>query len=75
MSHTRMTTLPFLLIALSPVVIFDSDYALISCPLCKSNTLWNSFMILGRNVEQKDILHTMTALAFLILELSPFIFV
>ena len=70
-----MTTLPFLLIALSPVVIFDSDYALISCPLCKSNTLWNSFMILGRNVEQKDILRTMTALAFLILELSPFIFV
>ena len=27
---TRMTTLPFLLLALSPFVIFDSDYALIS---------------------------------------------
>ena len=34
------------------IVVFDSDYALISCPLCKSNTLWNIFMILGRNVEQ-----------------------
>ena len=52
MSHTRMTTLPFLLLALSPFVIFDSDYALISCPPCKSNTLWNILMILGRNVEQ-----------------------
>ena len=29
-----------------------SDYPLISCPLCKSKTLWNNFMILGRNVEQ-----------------------
>ena len=29
MSHTRMTTLLFLLLALSPFVIFDSDYALI----------------------------------------------
>ena len=50
--HTRMTTLPLLLFALSPFVIFDSDYALISCLLCKSNTLWNIFMILGRNAEQ-----------------------
>ena len=54
MSHTRMTTLPFLLLALSPFVIFDSDYALISCPLCKANTLWNIFMILGQNVEQDE---------------------
>ena len=51
MSRTRMTTLSFLLLAFSPFVIFDSDYAF-SCPLCKSNTLLNSFMILGRNVEQ-----------------------
>ena len=36
MSRTRMTTLPFLLLELSPFVIFDSDYALILCPLCKS---------------------------------------
>ena len=33
MSRTRMTTQPFLLLALSPYVIFDNDYALISCPL------------------------------------------
>ena len=52
MSRTRMTTLPLLLLALSSFVISDSDYALISCPLCKSKTLWNIFMILGRNVEQ-----------------------
>ena len=52
MSHTRMTTLPFLLLALSPFVISVSDYPLILCPLWKSKTLWNIFMILGRNVEQ-----------------------
>ena len=38
-SSTRMTTLVLLLLALSLFVIFDSDYALIVCPLCKSNTL------------------------------------
>ena len=54
MLPTRMTTMPFLLLALSPFVLFDSDYALISCLLCKSNTLWNTFMILGRNVEQDE---------------------
>ena len=52
MSCTRMTTLPFLLLVLSPFVIFDSDYPLILCPLRKSKTFWNIFMILGRNVEQ-----------------------
>ena len=52
MSHTRMTTLPFLFLALSPFVMPDSDYPLILCPLCKSKTLWNIFMLLGRNVEQ-----------------------
>ena len=52
MSRTRMTTLPFLLLALSPFVIFDNDYPLILCPLCKSKTFWNIFMILGRNEEQ-----------------------
>ena len=51
-SYTRMTTLSFLLLALSPFVMFDSDYPLILCQLCKSKTLWNIFMILGRNVEQ-----------------------
>ena len=43
MSRIRMTTLSFLLLVLSPFVIFDS---------CKSKTLWNIFMILGRDVEQ-----------------------
>ena len=51
-SHTRKTTLPFLLLALFPFVIFDSDNPVISCPLYKSKALWNIFMILGRNVEQ-----------------------
>ena len=46
---TRMTSLSFLLLALSPFVIFDSDCALISCPLCKSNTLWNILTILDNN--------------------------
>ena len=49
---TRMTTLPFLLLALSAFVIFDSDYPLILCLLCKSKTLWNIFMTLGRYIEQ-----------------------
>ena len=52
MSRTRMTTLPFLLLVLSPFGMSDSDNPLISCLLCKSKTLWNIFMILGRNVEQ-----------------------
>ena len=52
MLRTRMTTLPFLLLALSPFVMSDIDYPLISCPLCKSKTFWNIFMILSRNVEQ-----------------------
>ena len=47
-----MTTLPFLLLVLSPFVIFDSDYALILCLLCKSDILWNIFMTFGRNVEE-----------------------
>ena len=54
MSHTRMTSLPLLLLALSLFIIFDSHRALISCPLCKSNTLSYILMILGRNVEQDE---------------------
>ena len=50
----KMITLSFFLLALSPFVIFDSVYALILCPLCKSITLWNIFVILGRNVEQDE---------------------
>ena len=56
MSHTRMTTLPFLLLALSPFVMSDNDYSLILCLLCKSKTLWNIFMILGRNIEQDQMI-------------------
>ena len=56
MLHTRMTTLTFLLLALSPFVIFVSDNPLISCQLCKSKTLWNIFMILGTNVEQDQMM-------------------
>ena len=51
-SHSRMSNLPFLLLELSPFVIFDSDNPLISCPLCKSKTLRNISMIFVRNVEQ-----------------------
>ena len=39
-------------VARRPLVIFDSDFALISCPLCNLNSLWNILMILGRNVEE-----------------------
>ena len=52
MLRTRMTTLPFLCLALSPFVIFDGDNPLISYPLYKSKTLWNISMILSRNIEQ-----------------------
>ena len=47
-SGTRMTTLAFLLLELSPFVMF---LKLISCPLCYSNSLWNILMVFGRNVE------------------------
>ena len=47
-----MTILLFFFLALSPFVIFDSDYVLISCPLYKSNTLLTIFMKLNRNVVQ-----------------------
>ena len=43
MLRTRMSILPFLLLVLSPLVIFDSDYALILCLLCKSNSLLEYF--------------------------------
>ena len=52
MSRTRMKALSFLLLALAPFVMSHSDYPLISCPLCESKTLWDIFMILGRNVQQ-----------------------
>ena len=75
-SCTRMTTLPFLLLVLTPFVIFDSDYTLILCLLCKSNTLLNTFMILGSTVGQDNMSGTkrMTTLVSLLLELSPCVF-
>ena len=47
----------------------------ISCPLCNFNTLWNILMILGRKVDQDEMMcHTrLTTLAFLLLELSAFV--
>ena len=72
MSRTRMTTLPFLLLVLSYFVMSDSAYPLIH----KSKTLWNIFMILGRNVEQDQMtcrIPRMATLPFLLLELSPFV--
>ena len=70
--RTRMTTLPFLLFELSPFVEFYNDNPLISYPFYKSKTLWNIFMILGRNVE--DVTRTrMTTLPFLPLALSPIV--
>ena len=56
------------------ILVFDSGYALILCPLCKLNTLWNIFMILGREYRtgQADVSNTkMTALAFLLLSYLP----
>ena len=77
MLRARMTTLPFLLLAISCFVISDSDYPLISCLLCKSKTLWNIFMILDRNVRKtgrEDMSRTrMTTLPFLPVALSPFV--
>ena len=65
MSRTRMTTLAFLLLELSPFFLF---LKLISCTLCNSNTLQNILMVFGRNVKQDDISCTrMTTLAFLLL--------
>ena len=49
MSRTRRKTLAFLLLELSPFVLF---LKLISCPLCNSNTLQNILMVFGRNADQ-----------------------
>ena len=75
MLRTRKSTLPFLLLALYSFVIFDSDYSLISCPLCKSKTLWNILLYLVECRTGPDyVLHTrMTTLHFLLLALSHFV--
>ena len=48
MLYRRIVTLPVLVFLSSPLVISDSDYAMV---LCK---LWNIFDIFGRNVEQDE---------------------
>ena len=57
-----------------------SAWALTSCPLCNLNTLWNILLILVRNVDQDEMMchinctcTRLTTLAFLLLELSPFV--
>ena len=51
MSHTRMTTSTFLLLGLSPLLVFDFDFLSL---LCNTNTLRNILMMLGTNVEQDE---------------------
>ena len=53
MSHTRMTTLAFLLLELSPLLMFEFDFLSL---LCNMNTLWNILMVLGTNVEQDEMM-------------------
>ena len=51
MSHTRMTTSAFfLLLELSPLLVFEFDLSL----LYNTNTLGNILMMLGINVEQDE---------------------
>ena len=48
MSHTRMTTLAFLLLELSPFVLFEIDFS----SAFYWNTLWNILVVFDRNVVQ-----------------------
>ena len=47
-----MTTLPSLLLALSPFVLFDSDYAIDFMSALSVEYTWSIFMILGRNMVE-----------------------
>ena len=74
MSHTKMTTLPFLFLVLSPFVIFDSDYALILCPLSLVEYPLEYFYDTWKKCRTglDDVSHTRKkTLAFSLLELSP----
>ena len=51
MSHTRMTTSAFLLLELSPLLVFEFDFLSV---LCNTNTLWNILMMLDTNVEEDE---------------------
>ena len=50
MLRTRMATLAFLLLELSPLLVFEFDFVL----LCNSNTLWIILILIGRYVEQDE---------------------
>ena len=71
----KITTLPFLLYGLISLFIFDIDYPLILCQLCKSNTLCKIFMILGRKVEQnkRHVMYKNDNSAFLTFGVPPFV--
>ena len=47
---TRMTTQAFLLLELSPLLVFAFDFGL----LCNSSTLWIILILLAMNVEQDE---------------------
>ena len=51
MSHTRKTTSAFLLLELSPLLVFEFDFLSL---LCNTNTLRNILMMLGTDVEQDE---------------------
>ena len=52
MSHTRMTTLAFLLLELSPLLVFEFDFLSL---FCNTITLQNILMMLGTNVEHDEV--------------------
>ena len=54
MSHTSMTTLAFfLLLDLSPLLVFEFDFLSL---LCNTNTIRNILMMIGTNVEQDEMM-------------------
>ena len=50
MSHTRKTTLAFILLELSPILLFEIDFV----STLNSKMLRNILMVLDRNVEQEE---------------------
>ena len=53
-SPITMTALTFLLLELSPLVIFANDWAMISCLLYDSNALLNTLTIPGIYTEKDE---------------------
>ena len=69
-SHTRMTTLAFILSKLFPLIVSDA----ISCQLHNLNTLWYIILILHSYVEQVMMMcrrHKNGNLTFKLSELFP----